>query len=317
MRSLAEPVQGHPVSPPEPRYEHLGRNSASRWWRPVVGTLIVAAALFGCALLVLLAANVLAAKIGMTVPLTMEQIYESPILSVVVMLVPVAVLLPVVLLTAVVIQRRKPGTLASVAGRLRWPWMLRCVGVALVAVAGGLGAQVIVYSATGLGSPITLGWQSWTSFLPLAGLIVLLVPFQAAAEEYVFRGWLIQAFGAYVRSPWPGIVVGSLIFMSLHGYTGWGMADVFLFGMLMAWLTVSTQGLEAAISMHVVNNLVAFLPPAAAGELDAAFRQGAVPWQSLAGSVVQLAIYGIWIRALAHGEREPGSVTEWPRLRIT
>jgi membrane protease YdiL (CAAX protease family) len=49
---------------------------------------------------------------------------------------------------------------------------------------------------------------------------LLLVPFQAAAEEYLFRGWLLQAFGAFMRTPWPGILIGAAAFTALHAYTG-------------------------------------------------------------------------------------------------
>ncbi|NED53962.1 CPBP family intramembrane metalloprotease, partial [Micromonospora aurantiaca] len=78
-------------------------------------------------------------------------------------------------------------------------------------------------------------WVGWGRFLAPAIVIILLVPFQSAAEEYVFRGWLLQAvgactlenarsrvgrvFGAVFRTPWPGIVLGSALFTAGHGYT--------------------------------------------------------------------------------------------------
>ncbi|MEV0391037.1 CPBP family intramembrane glutamic endopeptidase [Nonomuraea sp. NPDC050643] len=45
--------------------------------------------------------------------------------------------------------------------------------------------------------------------------------------------------GAGCESPWPAVVIGSLVFASLHGYTGWGIVEVFTFGMFMGWLTIS------------------------------------------------------------------------------
>ncbi|GAA2803779.1 CPBP family intramembrane glutamic endopeptidase [Nonomuraea dietziae] len=119
--------------------------------------------------------------------------------------------------------------------------------------------------ATGENTSELLGWKGWSGFLPALVVIVLLVPFQAAAEEYIFRGWLLQAFGAYIRSPWPGIVLGSAGFAALHAYTDWGILDVFSFGVLMGWLAVRTGGLEAPIAMHVVNNTLAFAISAARG----------------------------------------------------
>jgi hypothetical protein len=67
----------------------------------------------------------------------------------------------------------------------------------------------------------------------------------------------------------------------------------------MGWLAVRTGGLEAPIALHVVNNVLAFLPSAAAGNLDQALRQGSVPWQSLAGTVVQLIVFAGIVLILA------------------
>lgn len=143
-------------------------------------------------------------------------------------------------------------------------------------------------------------------------MIVLLVPFQAAAEEYVFRGWMLQAVGACTlenakrrvgralsvvfRTPWPGIVVGSALFTSGHGYTGWGILDIFAFGAIAAWLAVRTGGLESSIALHVLNNLMAFLLPAAVGELD--IEQGGVPWQVVVADIVPMVLYAaavVWL----------------------
>ncbi len=150
-----------------------------------------------------------------------------------------------------------------------------------------------------------------------AVVIVLLVPFQAAAEEYVFRGWLLQAvgsctlenarsgigrvFSAVFRTPWPGIVVGSALFTAGHGYTSWGILDIFLFGAIAAWLAVRTGGLESSIALHVFNNLMAFLLPAAVGKLD--MEQGSVPWQVVLADVVPMVLYALVVVWLARRMR--------------
>jgi ascorbate-specific PTS system EIIC-type component UlaA len=78
---------------------------------------------------------------------------------------------------------------------------------------------------------------------------------------------------------------------------------VFAFGAVMGWLAVRTGGLEAAIALHVINNMLAFGISAAAGSLEEALRQGAVPWQSLAGTVVQLATFTAAVIVLARRRR--------------
>ncbi len=286
--------------PPGTRYDHLARTRLNRWWRPVVGTAVIAVAFVGIGLIVILAGSVIAGIVGIPLVMSGDRLFGDPVFELSVLLLSIAAVLPVVFLTAWLTQRRPPGTLSSVLGRLRWRWLLVCLGVALVALILGQTAMVATYAVTGEDLGNLFGWVGWERFLPGLVVILVLVPFQAAAEEYMFRGWVIQAFGAYLRTPWPGILLGAALFTSLHAYTDWGIIDVFSFGALMGWLAVRTGGLEAPIALHVVNNVVSFLPAAAAGELGDALRQGAVPWQALSGTVVQLAFFTVVVVIIAH-----------------
>ena len=85
------------------------------------------------------------------------------------------------------------------------------------------------------------------------------MPFQAAAEEYVFRGILMQTLGAWVRWAPLAIVLPTVLFAFGHIYDVWGLLDVAAFGLAAAWITWRTGGLEAGIVMHTVNNVVLFL----------------------------------------------------------
>ena len=90
-------------------------------------------------------------------------------------------------------------------------------------------------------------------------VILLVVPLQAAAEEYVFRGYLQQAIGRWLRHPAFAILLPVPLFVLGHLYDPLGQAAVGLFAVVAGWLTWRTGGLEAAIALHVVNNLSAFL----------------------------------------------------------
>jgi len=103
------------------------------------------------------------------------------------------------------------------------------------------------------------------------------------------------------RTPWPGIVIGSAAFTSLHGYTGWGILDIFVFGTVAAWLATRTGGLESGIALHVFNNLLAFLGPAAVGRLD--IDEGSVPWQAVAADVAPMLLYAAVVVWLARRKR--------------
>ncbi|MER7501892.1 CPBP family intramembrane glutamic endopeptidase [Nonomuraea pusilla] len=242
---------------------------------------------------------VVAAILGIPAPLEADRLFGDPVFGLVVLLLSIAAVLPIVFGTAALVQRRRPGTLSSVEGRLRWGWLARCLGVAVVALVLGQAAQVLTFMATGEEYGDVFGWAGWQAFLPALVVIVLLVPFQAATEEYLFRGWLIQAAGVHLRDPVWAVVGGAVLFTLLHGYTGAGSVDVFVFGVVVGWLTVRTGGLEAAIGLHVINNVVAFGLSAAAGQLEKSLQQGAVPWQALAGTVVQLGVYTFGVLYLA------------------
>ncbi|MCW2876238.1 MAG: Abortive infection protein [Sphaerisporangium sp.] len=297
----APPAPSRWVVPPPPgtRYDHLARTPLHRWWRPIVGTAVIAVAFVAIGLLVIFAGVVVATLLGIPVVMSGGRLFGNPVFELSVLLLSIAAVLPVVFATAWLVQRRPPGTLSSVAGRLRWGWLSICLGVAFVALILGQAAMVVTYAVTGESLGNLFGWVGWQRFLPGLVVILLLVPFQAAAEEYIFRGWLIQAFGAYFTTPWPGILLGAAAFTSLHAYTDWGIIDVFSFGALMGWLAVRTGGLEAPIALHVINNVVSFLPAAASGDLADALRQGAVPWQALSGTVVQLGFFTVAVVIIA------------------
>ncbi|MDF5755479.1 type II CAAX endopeptidase family protein [Spongiactinospora sp. TRM90649] len=286
---------------PEPglTYDHLARTPLHRWWRPVLGSVLVAAGYLLVTFVVLFGGMVVGGLLGFNMTPRVDTLFADPMVSLVVTLLSIGAALPVVLGVAWLIQRRPPGTLSSVVGRLRWRWMMLCVPVALGAWVLGQIASTIIYALTGEDVSGGVGWARWDTAVTGLAITLLLVPLQAASEEYLFRGWVIQAFGAFVRTPWPGILVGAAGFTALHNYTGWGILDVFAFGAVTGWLAVRTGGLEAPIALHVINNVLGFGLSSAAGTLNDALRQGAVGWQSLMGTAVQLAVFVIVVLVLA------------------
>ncbi|GII56987.1 hypothetical protein Pth03_53760 [Planotetraspora thailandica] len=284
--------------PPGVRYDRLARTAAHRWWRPVLGTLAIVAAFLFISVALALFAGLLSLVMGLPMAMDGSRVFLDPVADLGFQLGVIALAIPLVLGAAWAIQRRPPGTLSSVAFRIRWRWLGLCLLVALVAVGLAQFAEVGTLMVTG--QNLGFSWVGWDRFITPLIVILALVPFQAAAEEYAFRGWIIQAFGAYLKGPWPGILLGAAAFASLHGYTDWGIAYVFGFGVLMGWLAVVTGGLEAPIALHVMNNISAFGLTAASGDIGSALNQGALPWQSIAGTVVQFATYGFAIAIIAH-----------------
>ena len=82
----------------------------------------------------------------------------------------------------------------------------------------------------------------------LSGVVILLTtPLQAIGEEYLFRGYLLQAVGSLFGSRWIAIVADGHDVRLAHGAQNFPLFfDRFAFGLIAAWLVRSAGGLEAA-----------------------------------------------------------------------
>ncbi|WP_030600330.1 CPBP family intramembrane glutamic endopeptidase [Streptomyces fulvoviolaceus] len=270
-------------------YHRMARASARhRWWRPVLGTGFVAVACVLVAALLYGIGSALGAARGY--PEAPDGTVEfGPVSGTALDLLAIASALPVVLLAVRWIGRRPAGTVSSVTGGLRWRWLGLCVLAALPVLAVTTGAMFLLPMDDAESSR----WAGWEVFGPALAMLVVLVPLQAAAEEYVFRGWLTQAVGGLLRSPWWALVPQAVLFAAAHGWgTPWGFADLAVFAVVAGWLTVRTGGLEAAIGLHAVNNLLAFgISAAAVDGLKSDDTAADLPWQLVAVDLAGIALY--------------------------
>jgi len=266
-------------------YHRLGRSWPKyRWWKPLVTGLIA----FGFYLVLSVIVIVPLVVLTLVDPnglgadfeqLITEGVIDSTIPSVLAFsLVTIALMLPALWLATLIMGPRPVGLLSSVAGRLRWRWMLRLVVPALVAFGASFVLYLLVLPPL-LGEPILAPSVDSDIWLMLA-IIVLLVPLQATAEEYVFRGYLMQMIGGWLKHPAFAILLPVPLFMLGHLYDVWGLLDVGVFAVFAAWLTWRTGGLEAAIVAHIVNNAAIF----ALGEF------GLVDTNTTEGSLIGVAV---------------------------
>ncbi|WP_423919959.1 lysostaphin resistance A-like protein [Frigoribacterium sp. 2-23] len=246
-------------------YHRLFRvRPAYRWWKPLLAV-AVAVALYVLLSLVFYAAvyAIVRAVGGLDAGQRLSSaVADDPLnaadpLVMLISLGSIAMLLP-----SVVVASRVVGypSLTSVAGRLRWRWLARCLvpGLVFVAVSTVL-SSVVVPALTG--QPISFGevTTSPTTLVWAIVVIVVLVPLQSSAEEFAFRGFAMQTLGAWLRWPVVAIVLPTVLFAVLHRYNVWGVLDVAVFGISAAYLTWRTGGLEAGIVAHVLNNTVVFV----------------------------------------------------------
>lgn len=249
-------------------YDRLPRTLRWAWWRPllalgvglavcVLGSMLVV----GGGMLAMYLAGELTSEADVDALLErMLTLDATDTFVLAISLGSIAIWLVAVPIALRVAGMRPKGHISSVALRLRWSWMGLCALVAVLALVVNFGLSLGLGAV--VGDAVSPEWTPWSRlWLPLL-VVLLLVPFQAAAEEYVFRGFLVQALGSWLpRGIWPRVVVvvvPSLAFVFSHGYGLWGLLDVGVFAATAMWLTLRTGGLEAAIALHVVNNVVVF-----------------------------------------------------------
>ena len=291
-----------PHDEPQP-FPFAMRSRTWAWWRPVVGL-----GLLG------LAAAVAAALLGVVEILT--GVAPDPALlgvtdPAVLLLtnVTVGLSIPVVFLAWAVAHDMRPGWSSSVRARLRWPLLSRSVLLALCSVGVALGLSVLLaldHGRAGIDGPI----RSWGWFLVV---VLLTTPLRAAAEESLFRGYLGQALTAWIgrRAAGPGVaaVVGAVLFSLAHLPPDLGtFLARFVLGLAASALVWLTGGLEAAIALHVVIDVLVLLVAGLLGQEVATQAMSAAPGPvalGLAGLAGYVALVALWRRRRPLETRTP------------
>jgi uncharacterized protein len=239
-----------------------------RWWKPLVTLLVVAGllvlALVAGALVFVVTASVVAyfvsGETSLTDPRAIFGFALNPDGSVLPWIKHsggvgfAALQLPALIWAMAIVRRTGIGRYSSFVRRLRWEWLVWCLipvafcGVVIIAGAAAVGL---------FGEPLTvIGSREVprSHVLEAVVLVWVLTPFQAAAEEYLFRGVLLQMFTGWTRRPIVAAVISSILFAASHRGVS-GIVHAFIFGMLMCAITIRTGGLEASIVAHVAFNV--------------------------------------------------------------
>lgn len=264
------------ADPERSPYHELLRTPRARRWQLFAGPALVLSLFLGAAVVAYGIAAGLAAAIDNPAIVSDTDIEEfTGPFGLLVTNVMLAALIPACLLTVRVVHGERSRWLNSVTGRLR----PRLLATSLVLAAGVHALSLPLYQLLQVGADSSEdAFPGRTSFLALLVVILLTTPLQAAGEEYLFRGYLIQALGVWARSRWVPALLSGLLFAAAHGpQDPWLFTDRFFFGLAAWWLTTRTGGLEAAIAFHVVTNLVALTAAAAVDDLDSAVVIEGIP----------------------------------------
>jgi CAAX protease family protein len=245
------------VLPPDgAEYPQILRGESYVWWRSLLGVLV------GVSLFLLLTSVVSQAVVMVVWSLTSGDYayadyyreafaFQRPA-GMLATNLGIAVLIPIAWGLMMGVHQVRPRWLSSVKPRIRWPYLLGSLLVAVVALNGVLALSSLVDREDLRFDPQPGLW----AFLVV---ILLTSPLQAVAEEVFFRGYLMQALGSLVAQPWFGVVVSALVFALLHGVQNPALfASRLAFGLLAGVLVWRTGGLEAPIAAHIVNNVCAY-----------------------------------------------------------
>jgi uncharacterized protein len=296
---------GYPAFPhPEPTPYHLMlRTWTYAWWKPVVGVVAAVVGFFVGAPLVFFAVAALSAfaqpgAFGDHFRANADPTNVTP-LSLLATNLALASLILTTWLLIRVLHRMRPRWLASVVPRLRWRFLLLCLPIALLA----LGAQIAVGSLVPSGTGEDLGaLNHFSTGTALSAVVVLLTtPLQAAGEEYLFRGYLLTAFGSLFNSKWVAIGVTATLFALAHGLQNAPLFfDRLAFGLIAGWLVTRTGGLEAGIALHILNNFLALGIALAYGDLTSSLHVSEVSWWYIVITLTQSIVYTSLVVIVAH-----------------
>lgn len=299
-------LPGHEQPPPAcASYVHVLRGRNYAWWRSIGGVLLalslyplltsaVTDLVTGIGHLTSSASPAPGARGSLADYRDAARRFELPVGMLAANLALVA-LIPLAAALVWFVHQVRPRWLSSVTPGLRWRYLLVCTGIGVTVLSA---VAVLPPALTGV-----LTWAPQPQLVAFLLVIVLTTPLQAAAEEYLFRGYLLQAFGSLSVSRWAGVVLSALLFAGFHGSQNLALfVDRLAFGLAAGTLVVLTGGLEAGIGAHVANNLIAYTTAALTSSIADIRAVRTLTWPDALQDVGGFALVAAAAVAVARGQ---------------
>ena len=241
-------------APPAYEYTTFPRRFISyRWFKPLLVALLTFVFMLLFQIVTLIIATAWAGDIDFifTIGTTYDDMnpYTGP--GAMVELGSIAVILPALALAALIVRDRPYSSYSSSRGGWNWKAFGKCLLVALVVVALPSIIELFLFPDEGATGIVKLT-------VPGVIACIAIIPFQCAAEEYVFRGLIMQTVGSWTKLPVLAILVQAAVFAAAHPYNMIGVIAIFLNGVVWGIVVQQTKGLEASCAAHIVNNFMAF-----------------------------------------------------------
>jgi len=163
------------------------------------------------------------------------------------------------------------------------------------------------------------------SLIILIVITILFIPFQAAFEEVLFRGYLMQGFTAVMKNRWFPLVMTSLMFALMHAFNPevreFGfytmMPQYIVFGLIFGVITILDDGIEAAMGAHTANNIflcIMVTNKSSALQTPALYVQNNIaPWTEFAGLLISGIVFILVLKFVFKWE---GFSVLWQKINV-
>lgn len=132
---------------------------------------------------------------------------------------------------------------------------------------------------------------------------LVLIPFQAAGEELLMRGYFLQGISWATHRPWVAAIITSVLFGLLHfgnpeleAFGNVFILNYILMGLALAIMTLMDDGAELAIGVHIINNLYSAILvgyPSSALQTNTLFTL--TNYQTILWTIVMLLSFAIFL----------------------
>ena len=222
-----------------------------KWYKPLISLVLVLIVYFVFQIILLVVFNIIYGETVINgILFGGYETLNTSDASVYFSYISIAVFIPAIYIASKIVRDRPFSSYASSRGGWNWKLYFKCLLIPLA-------VYIIVNVISIL---IDKNPKTSTSQVSLITMVLslILIPLQCIAEEYVFRGALMQALGSWFKIPILAIVIQAIIFALLHSYDALGVISIAISGVVYGLLAWRTNGIEAGAAIHSINNLMGF-----------------------------------------------------------
>lgn len=235
-----------------------GIKPENKFWKYLVGSVVIIAASFIGQLPLLIAIAMKAMSSGEPMPATNDEVLGYLELNLNLFLILFSFLVALLAIILVVKNIHKQKIKEIVTSRPKVDYRRVMVSFGIWMLFSAITTVIGYYTEP---ESFILQFDLW-KFIPLFFIAILMVPIQTSVEELVFRGYLMQGFGNLALNKWFPLLMTSIIFGGLHlanpEVTKMGNLIMIYYigtGLFLGILTLMDEGAELALGFHAANNL--------------------------------------------------------------